>query len=269
MTPHKYINDVWSQQVLNVMHNGSDAAPRGMPIREILGNQMKIWMKDPIVTLESRKMNFRFAFGEAWWILSGSNEVEGPRGITQFMKRYVDYSDDGVTMNGAYGPKFVEQLSWVVAQLEKDRDTRQAIVNFWRDRPGPSKDIPCTLTQQYFIRDGKLHVVATMRSNDLMWGTCYDTFTFTMMAVMVQTLLRQRGIYVDLGNMTLNAGSAHIYEPQYENAINQALGSPKKDPRWERFLIEQDVYIMDRTHHSRQDMLDWLYESAEWFRLNK
>lgn len=225
----KYTNQAWVNTLEDILELGDECAPRGMRIRECLGYQMRINMNDPLITVTKRKMNYRFAFGEAWWILSGSNRVDD---ITQFMKSYANYSDDGVTLSGAYGPRFADQVTWVADQIKADLDTRQAVINIWRDRPGPSKDVACTLSQQYLVRNGKLNAVATMRSNDLFWGTCYDIFTFSMMAKMVQTHLRLRGVEVALGELILNQGSAHIYERHWEQArdIISDPGPIEEDP---------------------------------------
>lgn len=205
---------MWKGSIQNIIKTGHEVAPRGMKIKEVLADQITIPMKFPIVTVASRKINYGFALGEAWWIVSGSNRLSD---ITQFMKKYKDYSDDGFFLNGAYGVKFVDQLRYVADTLETDRDSRQAVINIWRENPRQSKDIPCTISHQYFIRDDKLHLVATMRSQDMVWGLCYDSFTFTMMAKTVQTLLRARGVEVEMGNLYINQGSAHIYEPYWDS----------------------------------------------------
>lgn len=210
------VNKSWQVKIKEILEHGNVCAPRGQEIKELLGEQVVFSMADPIVTVASRELNYKFAFGEAWWICSGSNRVKD---ITRFMKKYSQYSDDGVFLRGAYGPKFVEQLPYVVRVLENDRDSRQAVLNIWRERPEPSKDIPCTLSQQYFIRDNQLHAVATMRSNDLVWGFCYDSFTFSCMAKCVQLMLRQKYPELRLGNMHFTAGSMHIYKPFYEKSV--------------------------------------------------
>ena len=134
------------------------------------------------------------------------------------MKGYANFSDDGIFMRGAYGPKVIDQLGYVVDSIEKDNDTRQAVLNIWRERPGQSKDIPCTLNMQFLLREGKLHAVVNMRSNDVILGVTYDMFTFSMVAYSVVLLLRARGIDVDPGSLLVNAGSLHLYEKHYESA---------------------------------------------------
>jgi thymidylate synthase len=253
------INRVWSEQVLEILDAGLESAPRGMLIKEILGNCVTIDMRDPIVTVADRKMNFRFALGESWWILSGSNELEGPRGIRQFMKGYDKYSDDGITLNGAYGPKFVDQMSWVTDSLVKDRDSRQAVLTLWRERPGQTKDVPCTVAMQFLIRNGRLNACVNMRSNDMVWGFCYDSFTFSMAAKMIQTLLLQRGVDTEMGKLFLFQGSAHVYEPHWKDAREWIFGT-EIDAKWSAQFPQG---WPDPKFGNREEMLGWLRRTAD------
>ena len=205
-------NSLWKQQ-LHAVSKGYDfiSKPRGMEVKEKIAGQYKVPMP-AYLSLKSRKVNTKFMFAEAAWIISGSNRLED---IEPYMKKYADFSDDGVFLRGAYGPKVVDQLSYVVDTIVKDNDTRQAVINIWRERPGASKDIPCTLSMQFLLRDGKLNMVTTMRSNDIVLGFTYDVFTFSMVAKSVQLLLKQRGIKCELGDLYVNAGSLHLYETHY------------------------------------------------------
>lgn len=210
-----YTNRTWKMKVESVLKSyDCISKPRGMEVRELIGNGYVVPMP-AYISLAARNVNLSFMLGEAWWILSGSNRVSD---ITNYMKTYKNFSDDEVFLRGAYGPKIVDQLGYVVDTLEKDNDSRQAVINIWRERPGQSKDIPCTLSMQFLIRNGKLNSVTTMRSQDIVLGFTYDVFTFSMVAMSVKLLLKQRGIDVELGELFVNPGSLHIYEKHYEDA---------------------------------------------------
>ena len=204
---------IWKECLIDVMDYGKEVKPRGMPVKEVIGFGYDIDMRDPIITLASRKMNYAFMFGEAAWICSGSNWLED---LTVYMKRYEDFSDDRVFLNGAYGVKVVEQATYVTETLVKDQDSRQAVLTIWRERPAPSKDIPCTVSMQFFIRGGKLHMVVNMRSQDAVLGLCYDIFTFSSVANLIRIMLSQRGVNVDIGILSVFVGSFHIYENHWE-----------------------------------------------------
>lgn len=206
-------NEVWKSKVREIAENPQHIShPRGMEVKERLAEQYTVDMP-AYIDLDERKVNVNFMFAEAAWIISGSNRLSD---LTPTMKRYADFSDDGVFLRGAYGPKVVDQLGYVVDTLEKDNDSRQAVLNIWRERPGESKDIPCTTNMQFIIRDNKLNMITTMRSHDIVLGFTYDVFSFSMVAKAVQLLLKDRGINVDLGQLTVTAGSMHLYETHYE-----------------------------------------------------
>lgn len=207
-------NLVWQKKIKQCLNEYDEvSSPRGMEVREIISGKYTVPMP-AYIDLFARKVNVSFMLAEAAWIISGSNRLED---ISKYMKMYANFSDDGVFLRGAYGPKVVDQLGYVVDSIEKDNDTRQAVINIWRERPGVSKDIPCTISMQFLLRNEKLHMVTTMRSNDVVLGFTYDVFTFSMVAQSVKLLLNARGIPCRLGNLTVNAGSLHLYERHYDD----------------------------------------------------
>jgi thymidylate synthase len=208
-------NRLWQRKVKEILYYPNfTAAPRGMEVREIL-NGSYILPMPAYINLIDRKINTQFMFAEAAWIISGSNLLSQ---ITPYMKTYANFSDDGTFLRGAYGPKVVDQLGYVVDTLMEDKDSRQAVISIWRERPAKSKDIPCTVIMQFIIRNGKLYMITTMRSHDIILGFTYDVFTFSMVAKAVQLLLLERGLNVALGDLYVNAGSMHLYNNFYGRA---------------------------------------------------
>ena len=191
--------------------------PRDLKISEKINHTWKVDMDDPIITLPERKLSYPFMFGEATWMLQGKNDVES---VSKYVGGIKRFSDDGVTFFGAYGPKIITQTSYVVDTLMKDNDSRQAVISIWRENPRSSKDIPCTLTLQFFLREASdelwLHTIANMRSNDAWLGVPYDTFNFSAISFYIACCLGFRGLKCKLGELTIQAGSRHIYETDYK-----------------------------------------------------
>ena len=209
----KNATEAWLALLGDVSLNGKISHPRGMKIREIINNSVVIDMRHPVVLTKERRLSYKFMAAEAWWILSGRSDVES---IGRHCKAIKRFSDDGIVFFGAYGPKISSQMEHVVEALKSDRDTRQAVLTMWRESPPPTKDVPCTVSAQWLIRDGLLHCIDTMRSNDVWLGFPYDVFNFSMLSWHVLEALRDEGIEVDLGTLHLNVGSHHIYEPNLE-----------------------------------------------------
>jgi len=225
MEKRNVANEVWQDTLKRTYEDPHYiSSPRGMEVHERLGDGYGPIPMPAYIDLEERKVNADFMFAEAAWIISGSNRLED---LTDTMKSYANYSDDGITLSGAYGPKVIDQFRYVVDSIENDNDTRQAVMNIWRERPGPSKDIPCTLSMQFILRkdendNNRLNSVVTMRSNDIVLGYTYDVFSFSMVANAVRLQLQERGIDIPLdedgnfGDLFVNPGSLHIYERHYD-----------------------------------------------------
>ena len=209
--------DVWLKALEDTKYNYEyECEPRNQKIKEILNYNYETPLEFPIVTHMGRNLNYAFMYGEAAWILSGRNDADF---IMQYMKSYHRFSDDGFTLNGAYGPKLIEQVSWAANELANDNDSRRCYINIWRERPGPSKDIPCTTGIQFIIRDGKLNALVNMRSQDVVWGMPYDIFTFSAIAKYMQVFLWQiKNVAVGLGKLAVRVGSLHLYEHHFEDA---------------------------------------------------
>jgi len=195
--------------------------PRDLKIKEKLNHTWSIDMDDPIITLPERKLSYPFMFGEATWMLQGKNDVES---VSKYVGGIKRFSDDGVTFFGAYGPKIITQWSYVVKTLITDKDSRQAVISIWRENPRSSKDIPCTLTLQFFLREASdelwLHTIANMRSNDAWLGVPYDTFNFSAISFFIALHLNKLGLKCKLGELTIQAGSRHIYESDFKKLDN-------------------------------------------------
>ncbi len=199
--------EVWEALLLRILKQGSQVAARHNDTLELLNVSSCIDMRRPVVATIERKLGYRFMAAEAAWILSGSNQLSVIRPYAEAMAAF---SDNGYVLQGAYGPKITEQARYVVDKLASDVNSRQAVINIWRESPRDTLDTPCTLSLQFLIRGKSLHVIATMRSSDLWLGWPYDVFSFTMTAMWVLLALGTRYNLVP-GVLYLNAGSQHLY----------------------------------------------------------
>jgi thymidylate synthase len=194
-----------------VVDYGEQVAPRGQVTTEVRPALVTLHRPEyNLLRSPARNLNLAFSVAEWLWILLGLNDVAT---IGVYNKAIAGFSDDGVSYFGSYGPRVIEQLPYVVQTLRRDPESRQAVVSIWRERPGPTKDVPCTVDWQFFLRDGKLEMIAHMRSNDAYLGFPYDVFNFTQI---------QRGVALELGveagRYHHSVGSLHLYEQHYAKA---------------------------------------------------
>ena len=156
-----------------------------------------------------RNLSMKYAIGEMLWYLSGNKNLSE---IRKYTKAWDRMSDDGETVNSNYGwcikYKYgFDQWEYVKDLLIKSPETRQAVIHIKTADDKESKDVNCTVCLQFFIREGKLHATAYMRSNDIWMGFPYDVFQFTCMQILMSMELG-----VELGTYTHVAGSLHLYQ---------------------------------------------------------
>jgi len=159
--------------------------------------------------------------GELLWYLSGTNSV---RFITHYVPRYQEDCVDGKTIHGGYGPRLfawnrngavVQQINNVLALLRRKPNSRRAVIQLFdaADIAKDHKEIPCTCTLQFMIRNRRLHLFTSMRSNDAFLGLPHDIFAFTMLQeIMARTLS------IEVGRYKHFASSLHLYTKNLSDA---------------------------------------------------
>lgn len=210
--------------------------------------------------------------GELLWYLAGSNNLAF---IEYYIPQYKKYSDDGSTLNGAYGHRLfgmdgkIHQLEAVVKKLREKPESRQGAIQLLeaKDVISSSKDVPCTCTLQFLLREGSLQMITYMRSNDAFLGLPHDFFAFSMLQEIVA---RQLG--VEVGSYNHCVGSLHLYEEHREKAVEyinegvQSLmqpmpGMPLGDPGQ---AIERLLTAENSIRHGQEVDLNELQLEPYW-----
>jgi thymidylate synthase len=157
--------------------------------------------------------------GELCWYLAKTNELEF---IEYYISHYRHSADNGVVFGG-YGPRLfklrgnVDQVSNVIDLLKRKRSSRQAVIQLFdgNDIVGEHKDIPCTCTLQFMVREDKLCMFTNMRSNDLIKGFPHDIFCFTMLQEIIA-----RSVGCEVGTYKHAVGSLHYYDKDARHVAN-------------------------------------------------
>jgi len=171
-----------------------------------------------------RDANPFFHYMEAIWMLAGEEQTKF---LEQFVPSILDYSDDGKTLNGAYGWRWRnhfenDQVEEVIEMLKRDRYTRRAVIGMWdpsMDLSAQSKDLPCNTHIYFRTVMNHLEMTVCNRSNDLVWGM--------LGANVVHMSIFQEYIASAVG---MPVGSYH----QFTNNLHVYEGWTEPD-KWSRF----------------------------------
>jgi thymidylate synthase len=195
-----------------VRDNGEKVSPRGQETREILDVVMRLEPQYAIVDGINRKLSKKLISMEALQLISQTSYVERTVKAMPNMAQFMD----GGSFHGAYGPRIGAQLGAAIDKLQRDQNSRQAVITIWNPQldafnATTPKDIPCTTMLQFMIRDGKLVMHVTMRSNDAWWGTPHDWGQFSQLQLAVAKIL-----CVPAGYYYHHVVSFHLYERDIE-----------------------------------------------------
>jgi thymidylate synthase len=222
------VDELFTRAIGLILEEGKPCAPRGIATREIY--PVTLSLRNPrarVLRVGGRTINPAFAVAETLWILSGTDEPW----IFDFNARLRNYADDG-RLAGAYGPRLrafgsrIDQLAGARSKLVEDPDTRQAVIQILDPatvRPG-HRDVPCTLSYRFLLRDKRLTAFCTMRSQDAWLGLPYDVFVGTV----IQELMAS-WVGAEVGEYHHTVDSLHLYESDLSAA--RAIVTSSAAPR--------------------------------------
>lgn len=209
----KTFAEVYEKLLKNVLENGEEVEPRGKLTKEVI--QETFCIEDPnysLIDIPGRNFSLVHAILESLLLVTTNDTVKV---AGHFNERIKNYSDDGKVLYGAYGRRISPYILSMITKLKEDKDSRQAVLTIHnvKDIVAETKDVPCTITLQFTVRNNKLNMHVYMRSNDLIWGTPYDVFVFTTLQKIVANTMN-----IKIGKYYHTATSLHIYEDYFEKA---------------------------------------------------
>lgn len=211
------VDDLLREAYTAIRQQGQPVSPTRAPTHELIGVSLEL--TEPRCRLsrtETRRLS-RTGIAQLTWYLSGATD---PAMILYWVPKHQDELEEDGTIHGAYGPRMFgtgenAQFRTVLNLLATSGASRRAVIQLFNatDLTGLRryKDVPCTTTLQFFVRDARLHLMVTMRSNDAYVGLPLDIFAFTMLQELMAGELG-----VGTGRYIHSVGSLHIYDDDDE-----------------------------------------------------
>ena len=165
-------------------------------------------------------LNHDYIERELQWYKSISRNVNDiPGGPPEIWKRVA--TPDGY-INSNYGwciwsDENYNQYTNVLDELKSNPDSRRATMIYTRPtmhtdyKLNGMSDFMCTNTVQYLVRDGKLHSLVYMRSNDAIFGYKND---YAWQKHVLDELAKE--LSLPAGDIYWNVASLHVYERHFD-----------------------------------------------------
>ena len=219
--PYKEINEAYVD-LAGVLKNAIEVYSRNGMTRELHPASFVIEdFRNYFLNVPGRVVNFPMVLAELVWIMTGDDSSWVVKYNKQ-LESYIDYDRDKsrFMFNAAYGKRMlrtfgINQLADVVKMLKEDPGSRQAVIIYRNPEDDSSykqvQDRACNIASMFLIRDGKLNITQTVRSQDFVWGLPYNFAQFGYIAqVIAEKLEIEVGKFIELAN------SFHAYEQHWD-----------------------------------------------------
>ena len=233
----------------DVMDNGVEKGDRtGTGTRSVFGRQLRYDLSEGFPLMTTKKLHIRSILHELLWFLSGETNIK------YLQDNGVSIWDDWATEDGELGPVYGaqwrnwrgedgqvhDQVAALVDGLKNNPNSRRHIISGWNVAllPDESKKPwenakaglmalpPCHLLYQFYVAEGKLSASLYIRSNDLFLGNPYNTAS---LAFLTHMLAQQCDL--DVGDIVISIGDAHIYANHYDQVNEQLSRTPGPLPQ--------------------------------------
>lgn len=219
MTRFRNTEEAFLALLAAIIDDGEEVTVRGSTTREIRSQLVEIEQpQERVIVIPGRNNSVFASIAESMWVLAGRDDVSYLEG---YLKRARDFSDDGATWRGAYGPRLrnwhgADQLRAIVALLSADPDSRRAVASLYDPAQDmvESRDVPCNNWLHFLRRNGQLHLHVAARSTDIWWG--FSGINIFEWALLLEMMAHWLG---DLpGQLSFFTSSLHLYERHDEKA---------------------------------------------------
>ncbi|WP_421532447.1 thymidylate synthase [Lelliottia amnigena] len=266
------VDELVKSGIYHILAKGESISSRAGDAQQAYG--VNYLLKQPINRLHTARPGaIRYLAREFVAYFQGSLKAED--GLAKASKFWMSLTDENGNVNSNYGYyvfyESVEghgnQYNWVKHVLMANRDTRRAIININQSyHKSDTKDFPCTIGIQFYIKNNTLHCETTSRSTDVITGLPYDMGFFSFIHELMWKDLCQSGMTdLELGTTVMKTTFTQIYKKTLQKA-HEVIENQIADEDLEKMpLIESAKDTLSDILNGKKDtsVIKWVRSHAE------
>jgi thymidylate synthase len=241
----------------DILENGEHRPDRtGVGTISKFGVQMRFDLAQGFPAVTTKKLAWRACVSELLWFIEGSGDENRLKEILHG-ERYTDkktiWSDNATApywvnkrlqrhagdLGRVYGVQWrrwraplvrinkvvlqnCDQLLTLIDGIKNDPYSRRHIISAWN--PGELDLMalpPCHMMAQFYVNDGKLSCQMYQRSADMFLGVPFNIASYALFTHMIAQVCN-----LDVGELIIVLGDAHIYENHVEQVKEQLARKP-------------------------------------------
>jgi thymidylate synthase len=228
------------QQYLDMMRHVREHGVRkddrtGTGTLSVFGHQMRFDLAAGFPLVTTKKLHLRSIVHELLWFLQGDTNIAYLR--EHGVGIWDEWADEQGNLGPVYGAQWrswpapdgshIDQISQVMAELQRNPDSRRLIVSAWNVAELPKMALaPCHALFQFWVAEGRLSCQLYQRSADIFLGVPFNIASY---ALLTRLVAEQAGLQP--GEFIWTGGDCHLYLNHLEQADEQLRRKPLPLPR--------------------------------------
>ncbi|WP_018752816.1 thymidylate synthase [Paenibacillus sanguinis] len=246
----------------DVLHNGTSKEDRtGVGTRSVFGRQLRFDLNEGFPLVTTKRVHLKSVIHELLWFLRGDTNIAYLK--ENGVRIWDEWADENGDLGPVYGSQWrswaapdgrkIDQIAAVVEAIRHNPDSRRHLVSAWNVAEVEQMKLPpCHFVFQFYVADGKLSCMLTMRSVDTFLGLPFNIASYSLLTHMVA---QQCGLGV--GEFIWSGGDVHIYNNHVEQVKTQLEREPyplpklviKRKPDSIFDYVYEDFEFIDYRHH--------------------
>lgn len=148
-----------------------------------------------------------------------------------------------------------DQLIELIAGIKNDPYSRRHIISAWN--PGELDMMalpPCHMMAQFYVNNGKLSCQMYQRSADMFLGIPFNIASYALFTHLVAQVCK-----LEVGELIITIGDAHIYENHIEQVKEQLERKPIELPK---LKLKSDIDVITEFEMSDIELVDYVSHDA-------
>nr|WP_145401746.1 thymidylate synthase [Paenibacillus xylanexedens] len=220
----------------DVLENGTEKKDRtGTGTKSVFGRQLRYDLSEGFPLVTTKRIHLKSVIHELLWFLSGDTNIAYLK--ENGVKIWDDWADENGDLGPVYGSQWrsweapngekINQIAAVIDSIQNNPDSRRHLVSAWNVAEINNMKLPpCHFAFQFYVAEGKLSCMLTMRSVDTFLGLPFNIASYALLTHMIA-----QQCDLEVGDFIWSGGDVHIYSNHVEQVKTQLEREPFTLPK--------------------------------------
>lgn len=220
----------------DVLDNGAVKGDRtGTGTLSVFGRQLRFNLSEGFPLVTTKRIHLKSVVHELLWFLRGDTNISYLQ--ENGVKIWDEWADENGDLGPVYGSQWrawetpdgrtIDQIEQVVEGIKRNPDSRRHLVSAWNVSVIDEMKLPpCHFVFQFYVADGKLSCMLTMRSVDTFLGLPFNIASYALLTHMIA-----QQCDLEVGEFIWSGGDVHIYNNHFDQVKLQLSRNPLPLPQ--------------------------------------